>query len=159
MKETHLSKDRLIEFRATILESYQEIIDGHIIKIDGKLSLIKLVNNLSNGKARQFFDRITELDQKTALEVRDKIFLYEDIIKLEDSLLKDIIFEIDHDMLVDFLAGAEESIKSKFIANMTNRTRSIVNEELQFAGSQTDEEKEFAIDNVLRMIKTLLGYI
>jgi flagellar motor switch protein FliG len=62
-------------------------------------------------------------------------------------------------MLIDFLVSAEESIKSKFIANMTNRTRSIVNEELQFAGSQTDGEKDLAIDNVLRMIKTLLGYI
>jgi len=159
MKEKQLSKDRLIEFKAVTLKSYQKIIDEQVIKIDGKLSLIKFVNNLSNGKARQFFDRITELDQKTALEIRDKIFLFEDIIKLDNQLLKDIIFEIDHDTLVDFLVGADESIKSKFIANMTNRTRSIVNEELQYAGSQTDEEKDLAIDNVLRMIKTLLGYI
>jgi len=159
MKEERLSKDRLIELKATIVKSYHNIIDEQVIKIDGKLSLIKFVNNLSNGKAKLFFDRITELDQKTALEIRDKIFLYEDIVKLDDPILKDIIFELDHDMLVDFLAGAEESIKSKFIANMTNRTRSIVNEELQFAGSQTDEEKDLAVDNVLRMIKTLLGYI
>ncbi len=159
MNEKQLSKDRLMEFRQTMLESYHKIIDEQIIKIDGKLSLIKFVNNLSNGKARKFYDRIIELDQETASEIKDKIFLYEDILTLDDSLLKDIIFEIDHDMLVDFLAGAEESIKSKFIANMTNRTRSIVNEELQFAGSQTNGEKDLAIDNVLRMIKTLLGYI
>ena len=42
---------------------------------------------------------------------------------------------------------------------MTNRTASMINEELQFADAQTDEEKEIAINDTLKVIKTMLGYI
>jgi flagellar motor switch protein FliG len=159
MNETNLPKDKFIKLRANILKGYKKTIDGQIIKTDGKVSLVKFINNLPHKKANSVFKRICELNKKTATEIRDKIFLFEDIGKLDDSLLKDIIFEIDRELLVDFLVSADETIKNKFISNMTDRTASMINEELQFAGAQTDEEKEIAINNTLKIIKTILGYI
>ncbi len=158
MNKTHLSKDKLIEFRTVILENYKKIIDGQIIKTDGKASLVKFINNLPNKKANSIYKRICELNQETATEIRNNIFLYEDIAKLDDSVLKNVIFEIDHEMLVDFLACTNETIKNKFISNMTSRTISIINEELQFVNKKTDEEKEIAINNILIIIKMILGY-
>lgn len=159
MNETNLPKDKLIELRANILKSYKKTIDEQIIKTDGKASLVKFINNLPYKKANSVFKRICELNQETATEIRDKIFLFGDIVKLDDPLLKDIIFEIDHELLVDFLASADETIKNKFISNMTERTASMINEELQFAGARTDEEKEIASNDTLKIIKTILGYI
>ncbi len=159
MNETNLPKDKFIELRANVLKGYKKTIDEQIIKTDGKASLIKFINNLPNKKANSVFERICKLNQETATEIRDKIFLFEDIVKLDDPLLKDIIFELDHELLIDFLASADETIKNKFIPNMTNRTASMINEELQFADAQTDEEKEIAINDTLKVIKTMLGYI
>jgi flagellar motor switch protein FliG len=159
MNETNLPKDKFIKLRANILKGYKKTIDEQIIKTDGKTSLVKFINNLSNKKAYSVFKRICELNQETATEIRDKIFLFEDIVKLDDPLLKDIIFEIDQELLVDFLVSADETIKNKFISNMTDRTASMINEELQFTGAQTDEEKEITINDTLKIIKTILGYI
>ncbi len=159
MKETNLPKDKLVELRTNILKSYSKTIDEQIIKTDGKASLVKFINNLPDKKANSVFERICKLNQETAAEIRDKIFLSEDIMKLGDSMLKDIIFEIDHELLVDFLASTDETIRNKFISNMTDRNASMINEELQFAGVQIDEEKEIAINDTLKLIKTILGYI
>ena len=80
-------------------------------------------------------------------------------MKLNDSLMKDIIFEINHELLVDFLASVDKTTKNKFISNMTDRTAAIIKEELQFVDTQTNEEKENAINDSLKIIKTILGYI
>ena len=159
MNETNLPKDKLIKIRANILKSYKKTIEEQVIKTDGTASLVKFINNLPNKKANSVFKRISELNQETATQIRDKIFLFEDIMKLDDSLLKDLIFEFDHELLVDFLASVDETIKSKFISNMTDRTASMINEELKFASAQTDEEKEIAINDTFKIIKTILEYI
>ena len=108
MNETNLPKDKFIELRANVLKGYKKTIDEQIIKTDGKASLIKFINNLPNKKANSVFERICKLNQETATEIRDKIFLFEDIVKLDDPLLKDIIFELDHELLIDFLASADD---------------------------------------------------
>ena len=159
MVETNLSKDKLIELRTNILGNYEKTIDEQIIKTDGKASLVKYINNLPYKKANSIFNRVYELNQETAAEIRDKIFLFEDIVKLDDTIMKDLIFEIDHEMLIHFLANVDKTIVTKFISNMTDRTAAIINEELQLENTLTNEEREIAIDGSLIIIKTILGYI
>ncbi len=159
MVETHLQKEKLIELREKIVGIYEKAIDEQIVKIDGKASLVKFINNLPYKKANTIFDRVNELNKKTAEEIRDKVFLFEDIVKLDDAIMKDLIFEIDHEILIHFLASVDKHIVTKFISNMTDRTAAIINEELQLENTQTNEEREIAIDGSLMIIKTILGYI
>ena len=80
-------------------------------------------------------------------------------MKLDDAIMKDLIFEIDHEMLIHFLASVDEAIVTKFISNMTKRTAAIINEELQLENTQTNEKREIVIVGSLKIIKTILGYI
>ena len=157
--ETNLPKEKLIELKANILGNYEKTIDEQIIKTDGKALLVKYINNLPYKKANSIFNRVYELNQETAAEIRDKIFLFEDIVKLDDAIMKDLIFEINHERLIHFLANVDKTIVTKFISNMTDRTAAIITEELQLENTQTNEEKEIAIDGSLIIIKTILGYI
>ena len=159
MVETHLQKEKLIELREKIVGNYEKAIDEQIVKIDGKVSLVKFINNLPYKKANSIFNHVNEMNQETAAEIRDKVFLFEDIVKLDDAIMKDLIFEIDHEILIHFLASVDKQIVTKFISNMTDRTAAIINEELQLENTQTNEEREIAIDGSLIIIKTILGYI
>ncbi len=159
MVETNLPKEKLIELKAKILGDYEKTIDEQTIEIDGKASLVKFINNLPYKNANSIFNRVYELNQETAAEIRDKIFLFEDIVKLDNAIMKDLIFEINHEMLIHFLASVDETIVTKFISNMTKRTAAIINEELQLENTQTNDEREIVIDGSLIIIKTILGYI
>jgi flagellar motor switch protein FliG len=159
MNETVLPKENIVLLRERIFKSYKKTVEEQVIRTNGKDSLVKFVNNLPEEKARSVFQKIKDINEETAMEIRHSIFLFEDLMDLEDAILRDIIVELDHTMIIEFLSGVNKKVKDKFLVNMSDRMRSMIKDDLKYAAELTESEKTNAIDTTLQMIKTILNYI
>ena len=145
--------------RKKLIDKYNEFKKNEKVKIDGTQILANLINMLPYDKSSEFFDNLKSTDIDLAAEIKDKILLLEDIIKLDDNIIKGIIFNIDHAQLALFLASVDNDIKEKFFRNMSVRSQDILKEDLDNLGELSAEEKFKAVNDVLKSIRTLLNYI
>ena len=72
--------------------------------------------------------------------------------------MEDIYRNINHDLLVGFLASVENSIRSKIMASMTPRAQMILEEDIQILGKLSQEDKYIAIHEMLQTIRIKLKY-
>lgn len=159
MNETVLPKEKIVVLRDRIFKSYKKTVEEQVIRTNGKASLVKFVNNLPEEKAHSVFDKIKAINNETASEIRPEIFLFEDILRLDDAILRNIIVELDHTLLIEFLSGVEKDVKNKFLVNMSDRMKSMIIDDLKYAAELTDKEKQNAVNKTLHMMKTILNYI
>jgi len=145
--------------RKKLIDKYNEFKKNEKVKIDGTQILANLINMLPYDKSSEFFDNLKSTDIDLAAEIKDKILLLEDIIKLDDNIIKGIIFNIDHAQLALFLASVDDDIKEKFFRNMSVRSQDILKEDLDNLGELSAEEQFKAVNDVLKSIRTLLNYI
>ena len=158
---SHPKKTRaeIIAFRKRIFDKYNEFLKNEKIEIDGVQLLANLFNNLPYDKSGEFFDNLKTSDIDLAAELKNKIFLLDDIVKLDDKLIKGIIFNFSQRQLALFLKSVEDDIREKFFRNMSSRSQEIYKVELENLPELSAEEKSEAINNALQTIRSILNYI
>nr|MBC8384059.1 hypothetical protein [Candidatus Cloacimonadota bacterium] len=158
LSDVSLQKDKMTLLRTKLIENHSQLLEERALKTNGKDTLVKFINNLSYDESRELFEKVNILDEETGAEIRDQIFLFEDVYKIEDDLIKELIFNIDHELMVIFLASVEENIKDKFINNMSARIASMFREDIKFMGEVPDDEKKNAINKTIDTIRVILNY-
>jgi len=153
------TKAEIAAFRKKLFDKYNEFLKNEKIEIDGVQLLANLFNNLPYDKSGEFFDNLKTSDIDLAAELKDKIFLLDDIIKLDDKLIKGIIFNFSQQQLALFLKSVEDDIREKFFRNLSSRAQEIYKAELENLPELSAEEKSEAIDNTLQTIRSILNYI
>ncbi|MDP6015362.1 MAG: FliG C-terminal domain-containing protein [Candidatus Latescibacteria bacterium] len=81
-------------------------------------------------------------DPEIAEEVRNMMFVFNDLVKLTDRELQVLMKEVEQKDLVIALKGAEEELKDKVLGNMSERVRDFITEEMEFQGPMRLSEVE-----------------
>ena len=98
--------------------------------------------------SKSLFPKFTE-------EIKSLMFLFEDILALEDRVVQRVISEVDKQDLVVALKGADQSLVEKFTSNMSNRARNILLEDMDALGPMRLKEVEDAQQRIIQRIKQL----
>ena len=153
------SKAEIEELRDRLYEKYESLFEEERYTFDGKKALIKIINSLPSKNSEELYREIHSLNPRMAEDIRINIFLIEDILKLDNDVIKAIIKSIHHNLLVTFLASTEDKIREKFTINLTKRAALILEEDIELLGNLSQDEKEKAIDEMLATIRMILKYI
>jgi flagellar motor switch protein FliG len=99
--------------------------------------------NLTGGTVeKSVLDRMDGTDPEVAQQVRNMMFVFDDLVKLTDKELQVLLKEVEQGDLVVALKGAEEELKSKVLGNMSDRVRQFITEEMEFLGPMRLSEVE-----------------
>ena len=153
------SKSEIEELRDRLFEKYEALYEEERYTFDGKKALIKIINSLPAKNSEELYHEIHSLNPRVAEDIRINIFLLEDILKMDNDIIKAIIKSIHHNLLVSFLASSEENIKDKFTINLTKRAALILEEDIELLGNLSQDEKDKAIDEMLMTIRMILKYV
>jgi flagellar motor switch protein FliG len=126
-----------------------------VSKIGGPQSLAQILNKISISQSKEILDKIEEIDPNTANEVQRLMFLFEDIIHIQDKDLQKLLREIDKKDLSLALKTAEEALKEKIFANMSERAADMLSEEIEFMGKVKLKEVEAAQQRIIEVVKRL----
>ncbi len=124
-------------------------------KIGGTKSLAQILNRSSVSLSKDILDKIAEKDEEVGQEIKRLMFMFDDLVKVQDKDLQRILREIDRKELVLALKIADEKLKNKIYANMSERASSLLKEELQYMGMVKLKEVEGAQANIIDIVKQL----
>lgn len=124
-------------------------------KLGGPKSVAAILNRTNVTLSKDIIAGIEEKDPEVASEIKRLMFLFEDIIHLQDKDIQRILKEVDRKDLGFALKIADEKVSTKIYANMSERAADLLKEELQFMGPVKLKEVEAAQARIVDVIKQL----
>jgi len=124
-------------------------------KTGGPKSLAAILNRTSPSVSKEIMAALEEKNPEVAHEVKRLMFLFEDIVQLQDRDIQKILKEIDRKDLALALKIADDKVKNKIFSNMSERAVNLIQEELQYMGPVKLKEVEAAQARIVDVIKEL----
>lgn len=124
-------------------------------QLGGTKSVANILNRISLSLNKEIIAKIEDIDETVALDIKRLMFLFEDIIHLQDRDIQRILKEVDRKDLGLALKVADERVQEKIFSNMSERAADLLREELQFMGPVKLKEVEAAQGRIVDQIKAL----
>ncbi|REL38683.1 flagellar motor switch protein FliG [Rhodohalobacter sp. SW132] len=146
-----------------VIEEIEEVIKEHMGGMDsmgdrvksGTATVAHILNEAEISVERAVLDSITARDNKMADEIKEQMFLFEDIIHFDDRTVQLIINEMEKADLVMGLKGVEEQLAEKFLRNMSNRAADMLKEDMEALGPVPLKDVKEAQSSIIKKIKAL----
>lgn len=100
-------------------------------------------------------DYIRESDADLAQKIQDKMFVFENLLDLDDRSIQLVLREVQSDMLVVALKGTSEGLKEKIFKNMSSRASEMLREDLEAKGPVRLSEVEGQQKEILKVVRRL----
>lgn len=126
---------------------------GH--KLGGIKSAAEILNLVGQRYEKHILNGIAKENPELATEIKNLMFVFEDIINLDDRSIQKILKEVDHKELALALKTVSEELKTKILSNMSKRAADLVLEELKYMGPVRLREVEEVQQKVIDVIRRL----
>jgi flagellar motor switch protein FliG len=121
----------------------------------GVRAVAELLKSLEKERSGHLIDRIGKGNPGLADSIKNSMILFEDIKALSNQALRELIQRIDRKILSTALKGASEDLKEKFFANMSQRAREMLVEEMDFMGPVRLKDVEDAQREIVEILKEM----
>ncbi len=128
---------------------------GKLAAIGGKKQAAEIINMLGGGTGEKILDELSKEHEEVAQEIQDMMFTFEDINSLDDRAIQTALAEIPNDVLLLALKGADDTLKEKFLNNMSKRQADIMRDDLENAPPAKLSEVEDAQRTIIQIIRRL----
>lgn len=133
----------------------ESTLSQNLASAGGAQLVASILNKSNNTIAKAMLESIEEKDFNLATEIKRLMFLFEDIIGIDDRGIQRILRDVDKRDLALALKITDDKIKEKIFKNMSERAAEVVKEELEFMGPVKLKEVEAAQMRIVDIIKQL----
>ena len=124
-------------------------------KLGGIKAAADILNLIGQRYEKHIMNGIAKENPELATEIKNLMFVFEDIINLDDRSIQKVLKEVDNKDLAYALKACSEELKAKLLSNMSKRAADIVLEELKFMGPVRLREVEEAQQKIIEIIRRL----
>ncbi len=117
--------------------------------------LVEILNRSDRTTEKLILENLARTDPDLADEVRNRMFVFEDIVSLEDRSVQLVLREIDSKELAVALKGVNETVRDKVTTNMSERAGEALKEEIDLLGPTRLKQVEEAQGNIVKAIRRL----
>lgn len=121
----------------------------------GVQSVVDILNAVDRGTEKHIMDELDRTNPDLSEEIRKRMFVFEDIVTLDNRSIQRIIREIDNSQWALALKGASEEVKEVIFANMSKRLVEMIKEDIEFMGPVRVRDIEEAQQNIVNVIRRL----
>jgi flagellar motor switch protein FliG len=119
------------------------------VSVHGADTAAKLLNRIGAARAQRILAMLGEIDPELAKTLSDNMFVFEDLLDLDDRNLQILVRSIDQNLLVPALKGASQALRDKVFRNMSQRAGEMLREEIEVRGAMRLSEVEAAKKEIL----------
>ena len=148
----NISPQVLRELEESLAQELQTILSGQVTEIGGPKAVAEILNQTGRSTEKAVLERLDAQDPELAEEVRNQMFVFDDIAKLTDREIQMILREVDSKDLAVALKGASEEMQDRILGNMSERVGTMLREEMDFSGPVRMSDVE---DVQLRVVQTV----
>jgi flagellar motor switch protein FliG len=128
---------------------------SEVARVGGVDPLVNIINRSDRITERQIVDGLESLDASLADEVRSRMFMFEDIVNLDDRSVQLVLRSVESNELALALKGVADAVREKITANLSSRAAENLVEEVELLGAVRLTQVEEAQQSVIRTIRQL----
>ncbi len=145
----------LAEVEKIVESKFSSLVVQDFSKTGGVSSLANILNRADRATERNVIELLEVQNPELAEEVRELMFVFEDIIKIEDRDIQRVLREVDTKDLAMSLKGAREDIKDKIMRNMSERAQAMLSEDMEYMGPVRAKSVQEVQTKIVSVIRTL----
>ena len=123
--------------------------------VDQAETLAQLLRSLPKDIRKTLIDRLTEEDEELVNSIRSKLYVFEDLLRLDDRDIQKVLGEVETDILIVGLQRADPAILQRLLENLSNRARQTIKEEMEYKTKVSDDEVDEARQNLVDAVGRL----
>ena len=123
--------------------------------LGGAKTAAEMINLMGTAIEGAVIESIRNHDPDLAQKIMDKMFVFDDVLKLDDKAIQLVLKEVASDALIVALKGAQPELKEKFLANMSTRAAETLREDLESRGPMRLSEVEAQQKEILKTVRRL----
>ena len=124
-------------------------------KMGGVRTAAEILNMMNSAEEETVVASLRERDNDLAQKIIDEMFVFDNLLDIEDRAIQLILKEIDNDTLMVALKGAQEELRAKFLRNMSSRAAEMLREDLEAQGPIRMSKVETEQKKILQIARRL----
>ncbi len=121
----------------------------------GVRAVAEILNFIGTANETSVIDAVREYDPDLAQKILDEMFVFENLLDIDDRSIQLILREVQSDSLVLALKGASEPLREKIFKNMSQRASEMLREDLEARGPVRVSEVEAEQKEILKTVRRL----
>jgi len=146
----------------TVIREIEEALEANLREmlggdkdVGGPGVVADMLNLSGSSVERNVLDQMDAADPEVAESVRNLMFTFEDVSKLQDREIQALMREVDQKDMVIALKGASEEMQEKILSNLSGRVRTFITEEMEFLGPMRVSEVEEVQMRIVQVVRQL----
>jgi len=119
-------------------------------KVMGPDNLASILNATDSELEKEMLEALTEADEELSDDVKEKMFVFDSLMKLDDRGFQTLVRDIDQEKLLVALKGVDEELTERFFNNMSERAADILREDMEASGPVKLAEVESAQKDIVK---------
>lgn len=126
------SPETIKDVEASLEKKLSTVFTDQFTETGGVENVAEILNRVDRGTEKYISEELYKKNQDLAEEIRKRMFVFEDIVSLDDVSIQRVLREVDNKDLMIALKGANAATQEIIYANLSSRVRDTIKEDIQF---------------------------
>ncbi len=149
------SPDVIKEVENVLERKLANLVNQDFTIAGGVDAVVEILNTVDRGTEKHIMESLEIDEPELADEIRKKMFVFEDILTLDDRSIQRVMHEVDNNEIAVALKNANEDVQAAIFNNMSKRLAQMIKEDMEFMGPVRMKDVEEAQQKIVNIIRKL----
>ncbi len=149
------SPDVIKEVERVLERKLASLVNQDYTIVGGVDSIVEILNTVDRGTEKHIMETLEIEEPELADEIRRKMFVFEDILSLDDKSIQRVLREVDNNELAVALKGSNEEVQNVIFNNLSKRLAAMIKEDMEYMGPVRLKDVEEAQQRIVNIIRKL----
>ncbi len=149
------SPDVIKEVEKVLESKLASLVNQDYTIIGGVDAVVDILNSVDRGTEKHIMETLEIEEPELADEIRKKMFVFEDILLLDDRAIQRVLRDVENSDLAVALKGSNEEVQSAIFNNLSKRLAVMIKEDMEFMGPVRMKDVEEAQQKIVNIIRKL----
>lgn len=149
------SPDVIKEVERVLERKLASLVNQDYTIVGGVDSVVEILNTVDRGTEKHIMETLEIEEPELADEIRKKMFVFEDILLLDDRAIQRVLRDVDNNDLAIALKNANDQVQGAIFNNLSKRLAVMIKEDMEFMGPVRMKDVEEAQQKIVNIIRKL----
>ncbi len=149
------SPDVIKEVEKVLESKLASLVNQDYTIIGGVDAVVEILNTVDRGTEKHIMETLEIEEPELADEIRKKMFVFEDILLLDDRAIQRVLRDVENNDLAVALKGSNEQVQNAIFNNLSKRLAAMIKEDMEFMGPVRMKDVEEAQQKIVAVIRKL----
>ena len=149
------SPDVIKEVERVLERNLASLVNQDYTIVGGVDAIVEILNSVDRGTEKHIMENLEIEEPELADEIKRKMFVFEDILALDDKTIQRVLRDVDNNDLGIALKGAAEEVQNVIFNNLSKRLVAMIREDMEYMGPVRMKDVEEAQQKIVNVIRKL----